>query len=256
MINKLIFVLKNDQKDDDAHKAYCESEIKKERSGEEGVEEAHREDREGYRAHERANRRAGRRYRAYRREDQINEEGTEGDLGHQDRRDQGIQLRGRAEQGGDEDSCHGQRGNRQILPGERLGPDAYGHLRSSCPLACSFSSRLRRRSTKHSSDEDESMKTYQETRQKMIDEMDTDQELSNTKSHEMAVLEKKMSFAEEDLQQAHSDKDDVEKVLESLAEECEWVKTHYEKRKEKRDTEIEGLKEAKMILMGAGVKMG
>merc|ERR1719191_2639896 len=106
------------------------------------------------------------------------------------------------------------------------------------------------------SEEDESMKTYQETRQKMIDEMDTDQELSNTKSHEMAVLEKKMSFAEEDLQQANSDKDGVEKVLESLAEECEWVKTHYDKRKDKRNAEIDGLKEAKMILMGAAASTG
>jgi len=297
MINKLIFVLKNDQKDDDAHKAYCESEIKKneaekkelkkliEKTGKaiELMKEQIDELEEDI-AH------IAEKIKSTKKElkeisDTKTAETKEYNLGAEQNR-VAMKILAMAS----EAIAKFYRANGLVLMHTATyGHPAHWHVAFHLDSAAgapstpvsetnwdktsmtaedaegakgilgileSLMDDIKKDMSLAKSEEDESMKTYQETRQKMIDEMDTDQELSNTKSHEMAVLEKKMSFAEEDLQQAHSDKDDVEKVLESLAEECEWVKTHYEKRKEKRDTEIEGLKEAKMILMGAGVKMG
>lgn len=99
--------------------------------------------------------------------------------------------------------------------------------------------------------EDTSMKKFDMTRTKMKDVIEADQDARDAKHKDMAVHETKQANQQADLQQAAIDKDGVEKVLESLAEKCAWVDTHFESRLAKRQAEIDGLKEAKHILLGA-----
>merc|ERR1719221_1451434 len=73
--------------------------------------------------------------------------------------------------------------------------------------------------------------------------------LVNTET-ELADLEEKMRNYEKYKDEKGADKDAEEDAKASLYTDCSWVKTHFESRREKRKTEIQGLVDAKAFLAG------
>jgi phage shock protein A len=67
---------------------------------------------------------------------------------------------------------------------------------------------------------------------------------------EKADLEEKMRNYEKYKDGKTADKDAEEDTKSSLYTDCSWVKTHFESRREKRKTEIQGLVDAKAFLAG------
>merc|ERR1711933_72574 len=71
---------------------------------------------------------------------------------------------------------------------------------------------------------------------------------------ELAELKQKIQDTEEYMGQKEGDLGAEKDLKGSLMSDCSWVKTHFKKRAEKRQTEIDGLQEAKGYL--AGVETG
>merc|ERR1719327_2194244 len=70
---------------------------------------------------------------------------------------------------------------------------------------------------------------------------------------EMALAEAKAKIADKKMLHGRAGEElDVQKSLEkTLIHDCSWVAEHFESRREKRKTEMDGLVEAKAILAGA-----
>merc|ERR1719163_1959581 len=73
--------------------------------------------------------------------------------------------------------------------------------------------------------------------------------LANTET-EKADLEEKISSYEKFKKEKEDDQDAENDQKKSLATDCEWVKTHFDTRREKRKTEMQGLVDAKGFLAG------
>jgi hypothetical protein len=69
---------------------------------------------------------------------------------------------------------------------------------------------------------------------------------------ELASLTSDKQDTVENKNSAETDLGDEEKLAEAIAKDCDWVKTHFDKRRESRKTEISGLEDAKEFLAGAG----
>lgn len=70
------------------------------------------------------------------------------------------------------------------------------------------------------------------------------------KEQELVDVKKKISDAEDAKTAASDDKAAEEKLKESLAKDCGWVKTHFDSRRDKRKAEMDALVEAKGYLAG------
>eukprot|EP00927_Polykrikos_kofoidii_P082054 TRINITY_DN8050_c0_g1_i3.p1 TRINITY_DN8050_c0_g1~~TRINITY_DN8050_c0_g1_i3.p1 ORF type:complete len:704 (+),score=138.80 TRINITY_DN8050_c0_g1_i3:70-2181(+) len=71
---------------------------------------------------------------------------------------------------------------------------------------------------------------------------------------QIADLEKTMLDKEDSKKQLQADKDNGETLKAALETDCAWVETHFDSRRQKRQSEIEGLTDAKNYL--AGVEAG
>lgn len=92
---------------------------------------------------------------------------------------------------------------------------------------------------------------YEKERQAMADLLQTTKE--NKIATEMKVADTKKSIAEKtDLHAQTEEELEVQKeLMATLASDCNWVKTNFESRREKRKTEMDALAQAKNILAGA-----
>eukprot|EP00929_Paragymnodinium_shiwhaense_P076381 TRINITY_DN3926_c0_g1_i1.p1 TRINITY_DN3926_c0_g1~~TRINITY_DN3926_c0_g1_i1.p1 ORF type:complete len:702 (-),score=293.47 TRINITY_DN3926_c0_g1_i1:143-2248(-) len=72
----------------------------------------------------------------------------------------------------------------------------------------------------------------------------------NELNMQLAELDRKIANKNEFISMRDKDFGAEKKTEEALKADCSWVETHFESRKEKRKTELEGLKEAKNYLMG------
>merc|ERR1719373_1192004 len=98
--------------------------------------------------------------------------------------------------------------------------------------------------------EDLEKEKYLEQNGALQESLDAQEEAKANTETELGDLEEKMSGYEKHLGEKKADKkaeDDTEK---SLNTDCEWVKTHFASRREKRKTEIQGLVDAKAFLAG------
>merc|ERR1719316_93114 len=80
----------------------------------------------------------------------------------------------------------------------------------------------------------------------------TQEETKVNTETELADLEEKISGAEKYRNEKNSDKDASNEEKKSLGTDCKWVKTHFDSRREKRKTEIQGLVDAKGFLAAGG----
>merc|ERR1719482_2222882 len=82
--------------------------------------------------------------------------------------------------------------------------------------------------------------------------LDSQEETKVNTETELADLEEKISGAEKFKNEKNSDKDASNEEKKSLGTDCKWVKTHFDSRREKRKTEIQGLVDAKGFLAAGG----
>jgi len=80
--------------------------------------------------------------------------------------------------------------------------------------------------------------------------LDSEEEAKANTETELADLEEKISNYEKFKNEKSADKDAEEDAKKSLDTDCKWVKTHFDSRREKRKTEIQGLVDAKGFLAG------
>jgi hypothetical protein len=94
-------------------------------------------------------------------------------------------------------------------------------------------------------------KKYEEDRKAMQDTLEA-QETSKTQTEkDLAEHQEKMEDTQEHIDQKNADLTAAKDMEDTLAHDCAWVGTHFDTRREKRKTEIDGLVEAKGILAGA-----
>jgi peptidoglycan hydrolase CwlO-like protein len=82
------------------------------------------------------------------------------------------------------------------------------------------------------------------------DSLDSQEETLINLETQLADLEEKMRSYEKYKDEKGADKDAEEDAKKSLYSDCSWVKTHFESRRDKRKTEIQGLVDAKAFLAG------
>merc|ERR1719456_606860 len=80
--------------------------------------------------------------------------------------------------------------------------------------------------------------------------LDSQEETKANTEQELADLEEKMSNYEKFQKEKEDDQDAENDQKKSLATDCDWVKTHFDTRREKRKTEMQGLVDAKGFLAG------
>jgi predicted nucleic acid-binding Zn-ribbon protein len=81
--------------------------------------------------------------------------------------------------------------------------------------------------------------------------LDAQEETKANTEREKGDLEEKMAAYEKFKNGKADDQDAEGDTNKALATECEWVKTHFDSRREKRKTEIQGLVDAKAFLSGS-----
>jgi len=82
------------------------------------------------------------------------------------------------------------------------------------------------------------------------DTLDSQEETKASTETELGDLEEKISNYDKFKNERNADKDAEEDTKKSLGTDCKWVKTHFESRRDKRKTEIQGLVDAKGFLAG------
>jgi len=80
--------------------------------------------------------------------------------------------------------------------------------------------------------------------------LDSQEETKANTEAEKADLEEKMSDAQKYMDGKLDDKDAEGDTKKAVATDCNWVKTHFEKRRQQRKTEMDGLVDAKAFLSG------
>jgi peptidoglycan hydrolase CwlO-like protein len=99
-------------------------------------------------------------------------------------------------------------------------------------------------------DNEEAEKQYEEQRGSLKKSLDTQEETKITTEQELATLEGKMRDIQEYSEQKSADMVAEKSMANTLVSDCDWVKTHFDSRREKRKTEMDGLEEAKNFLAG------
>jgi len=103
-------------------------------------------------------------------------------------------------------------------------------------------------------DEATAQAEYEKQSGALQDSLDAQKETKVSLEKELAALEDSMSSAEKRKAEQEADKKSEEDLKSALATDCSWVKTHFDTRRQKRKTEMDGLVEAKNFL--AGVEAG
>jgi chromosome segregation ATPase len=103
-------------------------------------------------------------------------------------------------------------------------------------------------------DEAKAQAEYEKQSGALQDSLDAEKETKVSLEKELASLEDSMSSAEKRKAEKEDDLESEEGLKKALATDCDWVKTHFETRRQKRKTEMDGLVEAKNFL--AGVEAG
>merc|ERR1719456_31026 len=80
--------------------------------------------------------------------------------------------------------------------------------------------------------------------------LDSQEETKASTEKELADLEEKMSNYEKYQKEKEDDADAENDQKKSLGTDCAWVKSHFDTRREKRKTEMQGLVDAKGFLAG------
>lgn len=92
---------------------------------------------------------------------------------------------------------------------------------------------------------------YQRQRADLTNTLNAQEKVKTTLEGELADIESKISKAEGTMKIMKKEKKALKEEKEALDEKCEWVDKHFEDRRSQRQTEIEGLQNAKSILAGA-----
>jgi len=94
-------------------------------------------------------------------------------------------------------------------------------------------------------------KKYESDRKAMQDTLDAQSALKIQSEKDLAEHQAKIADKQEFVNLGTTDLDAAKEMQATLEHDCEWVGTHFDTRREKRKTEIDGLVEAKNILSGA-----
>jgi peptidoglycan hydrolase CwlO-like protein len=99
-------------------------------------------------------------------------------------------------------------------------------------------------------DDADAQDKYLEQTGALQESLDAQEQAKANTETELGDLEEKMSSYEKHLDEKKADKSAEDDTEKSLNTDCEWVKTHFKSRREKRKTEIQGLVDAKAFLAG------
>merc|ERR1719420_1707271 len=80
--------------------------------------------------------------------------------------------------------------------------------------------------------------------------VDAQEETKATTETELGDLQEKMNNYEKFKKEKSDDKDAELDTAKAVGTDCAWVKSHFDKRRQKRKTEIDGLVDAKAFLAG------
>jgi chromosome segregation ATPase len=100
------------------------------------------------------------------------------------------------------------------------------------------------------SDDADAQDKYLEQNGALQDTLDSQEETKTNTETELADLEEKMSSFEKYKNEKNADKDAEGDAKKALGTDCAWVKSHFDSRRTKRKTEIQGLVDAKAFLAG------
>merc|ERR1719231_713302 len=103
-------------------------------------------------------------------------------------------------------------------------------------------------------DEAEAQKEYLEQKGAMTKSSEALAATKASTEGELADVQDKIEDIEEAKKASEDDMEGEKKMEDSLNQDCAWVETHFDKRREARKTEMDGLVEAKNYL--AGVEAG
>merc|ERR1719420_1652099 len=93
---------------------------------------------------------------------------------------------------------------------------------------------------------------YEQQRAAMTETKNAQEDSKIATEKDLADLESKIADKTAFKERRETDLDEQEKLKKSINTDCAWVATHFDSRREKRKTEIEGLVEAKNFLAGGG----
>jgi chromosome segregation ATPase len=99
-------------------------------------------------------------------------------------------------------------------------------------------------------DDADAQAKYLEQNGALQETLDSQTETKVSTETELGDLEEKMANYEKFQKEKEADQDAEEDTEKSLNTDCKWVKTHFDSRREKRKTEIQGLVDAKGFLAG------
>jgi len=102
-------------------------------------------------------------------------------------------------------------------------------------------------------DEADSQAAYEKNRGKMRKTLEAQQKSKTEGEKELAGTQGKIADTEEAKSSAAADLAEEQELEGSLDNDCAWVETHFNDRRDKRKAEIDGLVDAKNFLGGAGV---
>merc|ERR1712183_1167960 len=93
---------------------------------------------------------------------------------------------------------------------------------------------------------------YEKERAAMTDTLNVRTDSKVATERDLADLEAKIADKSAFKEGKETDLAEQEKMTKSINTDCAWVATHFDTRREKRKTEIDGLVEAKNFLAGGG----
>jgi len=96
----------------------------------------------------------------------------------------------------------------------------------------------------------EAQASFEKDREALYDTKEKQKELLMSTKSELSELKTKLADAEESKDQKDKDMKEEKKMKLSLTKGCAWIKSHFKKRHDKRQAEIDGLIEAKNFLAG------
>jgi len=102
-------------------------------------------------------------------------------------------------------------------------------------------------------DDAHAQKNYEKERSALRETFKADEAAKVEAEKELADTEQAIADTEEAKGAAAADLAEEQKLAASIQKDCAWVETHFDSRRDKRKSEIEGLQEAKNFLAGAGI---
>merc|ERR1719401_2075837 len=103
-------------------------------------------------------------------------------------------------------------------------------------------------------DEAQAQSDYEKQSGALQDTLDAQKETAVSLEEQLASLQEAVSSTEKHQAKKKADKNAEEEMKTALGQDCKWVETHFESRRTKRKSEMDGLVEAKNFL--AGVEEG